>query len=74
MKTLFQTDSQTIILEGTIEKPMDSDWDRINAIIAELSDKHMDEAGIIVYRSSKRSGYKKLIVEWRSKPRLEQDG
>lgn len=70
MKTLFQTDSQTILLEGTIEKPTERDWGRINPIIDELKAKHRGENGIIAYRSSKKSGYKKLAVEWRSKPKL----
>lgn len=73
MKTLFETDSQTIILEGTIESPTERDWERINAIRQELSAKHADEGGIIAYRSNKKSGYKQLTVQWRSKPQASRE-
>lgn len=73
MKTLLQTDSQTILLEGTVEHPTDRDWERINPIIDELKAKHDGEDGIIAYRSSKRSGYKQLTVQWRSKPKLVEN-
>lgn len=69
-RTDFKTESRTIILEGNIEHPTEQDWGRINPIIAELKAKHDGEDGIIAYRSSKRSGYKQLKIEWRSKPRL----
>lgn len=72
MRTLFETEGRTIILEGTVEKPTVRDMTRIDIIIDELADKHTGEQGIIAYRTSKASGYKSLTVEWRSKPELEE--
>jgi len=71
MKTHYEREGQTIILEGNVEKPTEADLEKINSIIDELKSRHED--GIICYRSSKRSGYKKLSVEWRSKPVLVED-
>ncbi len=71
VKTHFETQSYTIWLDGTVEKPTEADLQKINSIIDELKSRHED--GIICYRSSKRSGYKKLSVEWRSKPVLVAD-
>jgi len=68
MKTLFETDGRTILLEGTVEKPTPKDMERVQAIRDELKAKH--DGGIIAHRSSKASGYKRLTVEWRSKPKL----
>lgn len=73
MKTLFRTDSQTILLQGTIERPTDSDLERIRVIVDELKEKHDGEDGLIAYRSSKRSGYKKLAIQFRSRPELVEE-
>lgn len=72
-KTCFATESRTIILDGNVEHPTNEDWQRINPILNELSAKHENEDGIIAYRTNKRSGYKKLTIEWRSKPKLERE-
>lgn len=70
MKTLLQTESRTILLEGTVEKPTPADMERVQKIRDELASTH--DGGIIVHRSSKASGYRKLTIEWRSKPKLEE--
>jgi len=70
METLSSTDAVTLILEGTVEKPTPGDMERVQAIRDELKAKH--DGGIIVHRSSKASGYRKLTIEWRSKPKLEE--
>lgn len=70
MKTIFETESQTIVLEGTVEKPTDEDMERVQKIRDELKAKHADEGGLIVHQSSKRSRYKQLTISWRSKPEL----
>lgn len=72
MKVHMETDSQTILLEGTIEKPTPRDMERVQKIRDELRVKH--DHGLIVHRSSKRSKYKKLTIEWRSKPDLVPNG
>jgi len=69
MKTIFQTDSRTLILQGNVEHPTVEDMERVQAIRDELSAKH--EGGKIVHQSSKGSGYKQLKISWVSKPRLE---
>lgn len=71
MKTLCESESQTIILEGTVEKPTAADMDRVEKIRDELASRH--EGGLIVHRSNKASQYKQLTIEWRSKPRLESE-
>lgn len=70
MKTLFKTDSQTILLNGDVEHPTERDWERINSIIDELKAKHTGEGGKIIHQSSKRSGYRQLKISWVSDPRL----
>ena len=69
MRTRANTESVTIILEGNVEKPTEADMERVQAIRDELASRH--DEGLIVHRSSKASGYRKLIIEWRSKPKLE---
>lgn len=70
MKTLFATDGHTITLEGDVEHPTATDMERVQAIRDELKARH--DGGIIAHRSSKASGYKRLTIEWRSKPKLEE--
>lgn len=71
MKTLFATDSQTIILEGDVEHPTAADMERIERIRGELASRH--DGGKIVHQSSKGSRYKKLKISWVSKPKLEEE-
>ncbi|MBA7590672.1 hypothetical protein ES708_32800 [subsurface metagenome] len=71
MKTIFQTDSRTIFLEGDIEKPTEEDMVQVQQIRDELAAKHEGEGGKIIHQSSKGSGYRQLTIEWRSKPKLE---
>lgn len=73
MKVNFRTDQSTILLQGTIERPTESDLARIRVIVDELKGKHDGEDGLIAYRSSKRSGYKKLAIQFRSKPELVEE-
>lgn len=71
MKVSYEREGQTIILGGNVEKPTEADLQKINSIIEELESRHED--GIICFRTSKKSGYKNLSVEWRSKPKLVED-
>lgn len=70
MKSLLQTDSVTILLEGTIEKPTSADMERVEKIRQELKAKHDGQGGKIVHQSSKRSGYRQLKISWVSDPKL----
>lgn len=70
-KTCFDTESRTIILEGTIEKPTLKDMQRVEKIRNELASKH--DKGKIVHQSSKASKYKQLKISWVSKPELERE-
>ena len=71
MKSVYQREGQSITLEGNVEKPTEADRKKIGSIVDELKSRHED--GIICYRSSKRSNYKNLRIEWRSKPKLVED-
>lgn len=74
MITKFATDSRTILLDGDVEHPTDTDLRRINTTRQELAAKHQGEGGKIVHQSSKRSGYRQLKVSWVSDPQLLQNG
>ncbi len=71
VRTLFQTDSITLHLAGTIDELLPEDRREIDAAIVKLKSRH--DEGIICFRTSKKSDYKNLTVQWRSKPELTTD-
>lgn len=73
MKSMMRTDGQTILLEGTVLKPTEADMERVERIRDELAATHAEEGGKIVHLSSKRSGYRKLTIQWRSDPVLVEN-
>ena len=74
MKSIMRTEGQTILLEGTVLKPTEADMQRVQRIRDELAERHDVEGGKIVHLSSKRSGYRRLTIQWRSQTELLENG
>lgn len=68
LRTKFNTETVTIILQGTVDHPTAEDMERVQAIRDELASKH--DRGKIIHQSSRRSGYRQLKISWVSKPKL----